>query len=286
MNPPVSSQRVLFDVARIAGYVPSGDNENLDPEKAQEILGYIDDRLQESWDMYDFLETTVLEQRPFRPDFNPDVCYPLGGIVWDPCTQMYYQALAQTVGGPLSNTAVWQPNPTVTPRVIPWWESGRTPIGAAFSAWTQNPFENANRRRVDYLLSARGIEFTATSNVAFVWLLFRLPYPGIGRDEWSAATTYNIGDATIDGTDSYISSVDGNLAAQPSLSPEKWSIFRIPYPMRRYVTQAAFADTLVTDGQNEKAPGELQKAFSYLQEAFDQQSLQQGQRDNWRGYSG
>jgi hypothetical protein len=55
--------------------------------------------------------------------------------------------------------------------------------------------------------------------------------------------------------------------------------------MRRYVTQAAFSDTLVTSGQNEKAPGELQKAFSYLQEAFDQQTLQQGQRDNWRGYA-
>jgi hypothetical protein len=285
MNPPVSTQRVLFDVARMAGYVPSGDNENLDPEKAQEILGYVDDRLQESWDMYDFLETTVLEQRVFRPDFDPNVCYNLGDIVWDPCAQLYYQALAQTVGGPLTNTAVWAPNPTVTPRFIPWWEPKRTPIGAAFGAWTANPFENPNRRRVDYLLSQRGIEFTATSNLGMVWLLFRIPYPGIGRDEWSATTTYNTGDACVDGTDSYISSVDGNMGAQPSVTPDKWSLFRIPYSMRRYVTQAAFADCLVTDGQNEKAPGELQKAFSYLQEAFDQQSLQQGQRDNWRGYT-
>lgn len=285
MNPPVSTQRVLFDVARLAGYVPSGDNENLDPEQAQEILGYIDDRLQECWDMYDFLETTVLEQRPFRPDFDPNVCYPLGAAVWDPSSQLYYQALAQTVGGPLSNAAVWSPNPIVTPRWIPWWEPGRTPIGAAFGAWNVNPFENPNRRRVDYLLSQRGLEFTATSTVGFVWLLFRIPYPGIGKDEWSATTTYSIGDATIDGTDSYISSVDGNLAAQPSVSPDKWSIFRVPYPMKRYITQAAFADTLVTAGQNEKAPGELGKAFGYLQEAFDQQTLQQGQRDNWRGYA-
>jgi hypothetical protein len=44
--------------------LPSGNNENLDPEQAQEILRYIDDRLQEAWDMYDFLETTVLEH-PF-----------------------------------------------------------------------------------------------------------------------------------------------------------------------------------------------------------------------------
>jgi hypothetical protein len=285
MNPAVSTQRVLFDVARLAGYVPSGDNVNLDPEKAQEILGYIDDRLQEAWDMYDFLETTVLEQRPFRPDFNPEVCYPLGAVIWDPSSQLYYQALAQTVGGPLSNAAVWAPNPTVSPKFIPWWESGRTPIGAAFGAWSKNPYENANRCRIEYLLSQRGIEFTATTNIGVVWLLFRIPYPGIGRDEWSASTTYNTGDACIDGTDSYISMVDSNLAAQPSISPDQWRLFRIPYPMKRYVCQAAFSDTLVTDGQNEKAPGELQKAFMYLQEAFDQQTIQQGQQDKWRGYA-
>ena len=285
MNPPVSTQRVMFDVARLAGYVPDGNNENLDPEQAQEILGFVDDRLQEGWDMYDFLETTVVERRVFRPDFDPDVCYNLGDIVWDPCTGAYYQALAQTVGGPLTNTAVWAANPNVTPRWIPWWEDKRTPIGAVFGAWTANPYESANRRRIDYLLSVRGIEFTATSTAGIVWLVFRLPYPGIGRDEWSATTIYNIGDQAIDGTDSYISRVDANLALQPSLSPDQWAIFRIPYPMRRYVTQAAFADTLVTNGQNEKAPGELGKAFVYLQEAFDQQSLQQGQRDNWRGYT-
>ena len=285
MNPPVSTQRVLFDVARISGYVPSGDNENLDPDLAQQILGFMDDRLQECWDMYDFLETTVLEERPFAPTWDPNLCYPLGANVWDPSSQAYYQALAQTIGGPLSNTAVWKTNPTITPRFIAWWEPGRTPIGAAFGAWTANPYECANRRRVDYLLSQRGLEFTATSPASLVWLLFRIPYPGIGRDAWSATTTYNTGDATVDGTDSYISSIDGNLALQPSVNPNSWSIFRIPYPMRRYVTQAAFSDCLITDGQNEKAPGELQKAFGYLQEAFDAQSLQQGQRDNWRGYS-
>jgi hypothetical protein len=54
--------------------------------------------------------------------------------------------------------------------------------------------------------------------------------------------------------------------------------------MTRFVTQAAFADTLVVDGQNEKAPDQLTQAFGFLSQAFDQQQLQQGQRDNWQGY--
>ena len=285
MNPPATTQRVLYDVARRAGYIPKGDDVNLDPEKAQELLEHIDDRLQEAWEMYDFIETTVLEQRAFRPDFDANVCYPAGSIVWDSCTQAYYQALAQTIGGPLSNAQVWKPNPGVSPRYIPWVTPGKNPIGTAFGAWSKNPYEDATRMRVQYIVSSRGLEFTATSNLAFVWLLYRIPYPGVGRDEWSASATYNTGDAVIDGEDTYICSVDGTVALEPSLTPDNWMLFRIPWPFKRYVTQAAFADALVTDGQNEKSGTELAKAFSYLQEAFDIQSLQQGQRENWQGYA-
>src|SRR4029077_7624156 len=111
----------------------------------------------------------------------------------------------------------------------------------------------------EFLVSARGLEFTATSTAAFVWLVFRIPYPGLGLWEWDPAWTYSVGDTAIDGIDSYISSVDSNVGKQPGLSPDSWTRFRIPYPMTRFVTQAAFADSLVVDGQNEKAPAELNK---------------------------
>jgi hypothetical protein len=284
VNAPYSSQRILYDVARRIGLVPEGDDANLDPDKSYEILGFMDDRLREAWDMYDFIETTFCEQRAFAPDYDPTSCYPLNSIVWDPCTQQYYQALVMTTGAPLTNTSIWKPNPNVSPRFIAWQVPGKTPIGTAFGAWNKNPYEDPNKIRQQFLISARGLEFTATSNAAFVWLLFRIPYPGIGRSLWDPTTTYNLGDAAIDGTDTYISSVDSNIGKQPSLTPASWTRFRIPYPMTRFVIQAAFSDSLVVDGQNEKAPDELTKAFSYLAEAFDQQQLQQGQRDNWTGY--
>jgi hypothetical protein len=285
MNPPSPSQRVLFDVARRTGLVPTGDEANLDPEKAYEFLGYMDDRLREAWDQYDFIETTYVEQRAFRPDYDIGTCYSLGDIVWDPCTQGYYQALVQTIGAPLSNASIWAINPNVSPRYIEWWTPGKTPIGTCFGAWTKNPYEDPNAVRINCKTSGRGLEFTATSTVAFAWLLFRIPYPGIGRDLWSNTATYALGDAVIDGMDSYISAIDNNLAMQPSLSPAAWSLFRIPYPMTRFVVQAAFADSLVTEGQNEKAGGELQKAYQYLLSAFDQQRVQQGQQDKWCGYA-
>jgi hypothetical protein len=285
MNAAYPTQRILYDVARRMGLVPQGDDANLDPDKAYEILSFMDDRLRESWDLYDFVETTFCEQRAFAPDYDVSACYAASSIVWDPCSQQYYQACTLTTGAPLSNSAIWTPNPNVSPRFIPWQATGKTPIGACFGAWSKNPYEDPNKVRVQFLISNRGLEFTATSTVAFVWLLFRIPYPGIGLVEWNPSITYNTGDSGIDGTDSYISSVDGNLGQQPSLSPDSWTRFRIPYPLTRFVTQAAFADSLVVDGQNEKAPAELAKAFGYLSEAFDQQALQQGQQDSWQGYT-
>ena len=286
MNPPTSTQRILYDVVRRIGLVPEGDNANLDPDKAYELLSFMDDRLREAWETHDFVETRCVEQRAFALDWDTSACYPEGSIVWDPCTQQYYQALSQTTGGPLSNEAVWLANPsTIAPRWIPWWQDGHTPIGTCYQAWTRNPYEDPNRQRVRFQVSTRGLEFTVTSNVTIVWLVFRIPYPGIGRAEWSASQTYALGDSAIDGMDSYISSIDANTAKQPSLSPESWTRFRVPYPFVRFVTQAAFSDSLVPEGQNEKAPGELNKAYAYLQQALDQQELQEGQIDTWEGYT-
>jgi hypothetical protein len=287
MNPPISTQRCLYDVARRIGLVPEGSNANLDPDKAYELLGFIDDRLQEAWQLYDWIETTFIEQRAFRPDFDQAACYAQGDIVWDPSSQQYYQALAQTIGGPLSNSALWMPNPsTVSPRWVPWWQDGKTPIGVCYGAWTKNPYEDKTAIRVDFGISSRGIEFTATSNLASVWLVFRIPYPGIGRTEWDSTVPYNKADAVIDGLDTYICAADGTVGKQPSMSPDYWTRFRVPYCMARYTIQAAFSDSLVVEGQNEKAPAELNKAYGYLQMSYDQQELQQGQLEKWRGYSG
>jgi len=285
MNPPVTTQRILYDVCRRSGLVPTGPNTNLDPDKAYEILGYMDDRLREAWELYDFVETCFCEQRAFAPDFDPNVCYAQGDIVWDSCSGQYYQALAQTIGGPVSNETFWAPNPNVAIRWIPYWQDGHTPIGTCYSAWTKNPYEDKSRVRLRFLASSRGLEFTTTSTSNIVWLVFRIPYPGLARAEWDPTLTYAKGDAALDGMDTYICSVEGTIGLQPSLTPANWTQFRIPYPFSRFVAQAAFSDTLVTEGQNEKAPGELGKAYGYLQAAIDQQDLQQGLLETWEGYS-
>jgi hypothetical protein len=285
MNASASVQSILFWVARKIGLAPEGDNANLDPDKAQEILGFINDRLREGWDQYDFVETTMVEERAFRDDWDPAKCYNQGDIVWDPCTRAYYQALVTQTGGPLSNPSAWKANPTVVPRWIPYSQTGKNAIGTAYGAWTKNPYEDPSRMMIRFQVSNRGLEFSLARNVSTVWLVYGLAYPGIGLAEWDPGTIYSLGENVYQAPDSWYSLVDANQANDPAISPDKWATFRVPYPLVRFVQQAAYADTLIVDGQNEKAPQELQVAYGYLSQAFDSQMLQQGQRENWSGYT-
>jgi hypothetical protein len=51
----------------------------------------------------------------------------------------------------------------------------------------------------------------------------------------------------------------------------------VPYIFSRFIITAAFSDTLITNGQNEKAQLEQAKAYGYLNNEFDKQRLQAGQ---------
>lgn len=300
MNYPVATQTILFDIARLIGLDPAT---NLSPDQAMEILGFMDNRLREGWELYDFLETTEIEERAFRPDYDPTRCYEEGEYCWDPCTRVYYQALGTGVGGPLTNTAIWMSSPSVAPSYIEWFQKGKTPIGSAFNAYTANPYENANAIEVPFVISRRGLEFLPASSVSdttnsrssyvspwtaqsTVWLFFRVPYPGLGMFDWSAAIPYFQGDAVLLNGDTYHSLIDNNLGLSPDASPDAWRIFRVPYVLSRFVYKAAYSDTLIVNGQNEKAPTEESKAYALLQQEFDKQTLQQRQETRFTVYTG
>lgn len=298
MNYPVATQTILYDVARLIGLDPT---RNLSPEQGLEILGFMDNRLREGWELYDFLETTEIEERAYRPDYDPTVCYNAGDYVWDPCSRQYYQAINTGAGGPLSNPGVWTPFPNCAPCYIEWFQTGKTPIGSAFNAYTKNPYEDITAVEVPFVISRRGLEFvppmpppyqtntaisTWNNTTATVWLFFRIPYPGLGMFSWDSTVTYFQGDPILYNGDTYHSLVDNNLNQEPDTATTAWSIFRIPYVLSRFVYKAAYSDTLIVNGQNEKAPVEEQKAYLLLGQEFDKQTLQQKQETRFTVYTG
>lgn len=298
MNYPVATQTILFDIARLVGLDPVT---NFQPDAALEILGFMDNRLREGWELYDFLETTEIEERAFRPDYDPAICYNQGDSVWDPCSRAYYQAVNTGVGGPLSNSNIWTQSTAVSPCYIEWFQTGKTPIGSAFNAYNANPYEDKNAIEIPFVISRRGLEFIPSfqpypgssssgysplSASSTVWLFFRVPYPGLGMANWSASLFYNQGDAALFNGDTYHSLVDANLGQSPDVSPDAWRLFRVPYVLSRFVYKAAYSDTLIVNGQNEKAPIEEGKAYALLSQEFDKQTLQQRQETRFTVYTG
>jgi hypothetical protein len=262
------------------GLVP---DENLSPDQAAEILLAMDDRLREGWEMFDFIENTFTEERAFRNDYDASLCYNAGDSVWDPVSRAYYTAVQTGVGGPLTNTALWTAAPSVTPAYVEWFQVGKIPVGTPFEAYTANPFEDLNAKKIQFVLSPRGIEFVPNQVGTTIWLYFRWPYPGIGQEIWSSSLIYNTGDQVL-GSDghTYISQIDGNTGTDPTIAVPQgtqptWTRFPVPYIFSRFVITAAFSDTLITNGQNEKAQLEQAKAYAYLNSEFDKQRLQAGQ---------
>jgi hypothetical protein len=265
------------------GLVP---DENLSPDQGAEILLSMDDRLREGWEMFDFIENTVTEERAFRNDYDPSLCYNAGDSVWDPVSRAYYTAVQTGVGGPLTNTALWTATPSVSPAYVEWFQTGKTPIGTPFEAYTANPYEDLTAKKIQFVISSRGLEFVPNQVGTTAWVYFRWPYPGLGQENWATGLTYNTGDQVL-GSDghSYISLVDANSGNDP-LSPSPpappvWSKFAIPYIFARFVITAAFSDTLITNGQNEKAQVEQAKAYAFLNAEFDKQRLQAGVVDRF-----
>jgi hypothetical protein len=280
MNLPLSTRKIVHYIARRIGLDPEV---NLSPDQAYEILSSMDDRLRECWEMYDFLEITRIEERAFAPDYDSSLCYEAGAIVWDWCSRSYYEAVMTGVGGPLSNPGLWTPLPKTSPAYIDWFQLGKTPIGACFKAYTLNPFEAPKAVEVPFVISPRGLAFVAENTPATVWIVFRVPYPGLGMFDWEATSVYATGDAVIFGDDTYHSLIDGNVGLQPDLlvGAEAWLIFKIPYVLGRFVQQASFSDSLVTNGQNEKAQAEEGKAYAYVSAEYDKQTLQQAQQQRF-----
>ena len=284
MNPPIATQRILYSIARRVGIEPTGDDANLSPSKGREILEFMDQRLREGWESYDFIETTLVEERAFANDYDPNATYCAGDTVWDWCTRSYYQALAPTSGGTLANAKVWQPNQNPPyPRMIPWWQVGHTRIGTCFSAWNKNPYTDQNRIRVDFLQSNNGLEFSLSQVTQTIWLQFRMLYPGIGLDEWNSTEIYNTGDAAYYNMDTYLSLVDNNVGhTPPTVSDANWQQFRIPWVFKQFVTLTVFSDTLIAEGENEKAADQLAQGYIALGQEYDKQTIQAGQ---FVGYS-
>src|ERR1700738_1946175 len=104
----VTQQSVLNSVASRMGLDPSI---NLETNVATAYLEYIDCRCREAWELWDWTEMLINDQRAFAPGWvQATSTYVTGNIVfdWTNGTLQYYKALQNVPGGTLlTNTTYW-----------------------------------------------------------------------------------------------------------------------------------------------------------------------------------
>ena len=283
----VQQSEVLYSVASMMGLDPSA---NLETNAAMSILRYMDFRIREAWEFWDWTETLINDQRAFENAWNASSTYTIGQIVfyWGATgstgSLTYYQALG-SVGAnvsPPTNPASWLsmslgnvnlPLPLTVPTYGQTNPTGGLypEIGTVLDVTANDPYQNAIPVRVPWTRSAQGIQIFPQyttwsqtpivlaggsviypySNFNTVFILHRQPYPGFATQEWVSGMSYTIGNVVFYQTDSY--QCIQNTNSQAPSNTAFWTLVPFPYIFSSFVREAVYGDLLREDGQQEKA---------------------------------
>lgn len=302
----VTQQSVLNAIATKMGLDPSG---NLETNVATAYLEYIDERCREAWELWDWTEFLISDQRAFANAWiKASAAYVTGNIVfdWTNGTLAYYQAKQNVPANTLlTNTTYWLLGPTLPmPLTVPnFGQIGSNAanavltlpeVGTVLGVYSNDPFQNAIPSPVNWTRTALGVTAYPQNttwanspvilaggvitypytNFNTIFILHRMAYPGFATLPWVSGQSYVPGNIVYYSTDTYV-----NILATSSQAPTvtaNWTLQPFPYILSEFVKQAAYCDALIEDGQQEKADMRLPNAYARLYNEFDKQTLQQG----------
>lgn len=157
-------------------------------------------------------------------------------------------------------------------------QSGQTEIAEVEGVYDQNPEVITNAVRQKFRLATGGI--IARGSVQRPWLRFRKICPSWTGANYSSTTAYVVGDQVYYGTTGdYYTCIQNGTGNAPTVTAF-WTRIDFPYALRNMVAQAAYAEWLKGDGQNQKASAEMAVAQGLLNGELDLLERQQGQTRN------
>jgi hypothetical protein len=264
----VSFKSVLEGVATRLGLEPAV---NLERPQAAALAEYIQDKLEEAWEMIPWPEWAYIEERQFRNDYNNVTSYVIGDEVYYLPQDKYYVCILNSLGNLPTNTTYWA-EATELDRYITRSQSWEArDIGIVWDVYQEDPRESSRPRTVEWWISTNGIQI-ATSALSKVWVWFNGHPPRFTATEWSSTASYVIGDVRyypLTGQ-CYVASADGtgHLPTDTAF----WVLQLFPYILAKYVKEAAYARSLTEDEAFDKASVQEAIADMSLSKAMDQES--------------
>ena len=182
--------------------------------------------------------------------------------------------------------------------LVSYTQTGEDEIETVFEVYKDPPLAARYPRLQPYKLTPDGIEIiarantysvgylttttvtTPTANPVFVY--YRKDIPDYTGDVFSASATYAVDDQVYyvasNGKGNFYKCTAATSAGQdPDDTPSKWDLLEIPEVLFRYTVYQAYADWLISDGQQEKSVGMYALAQNELDREFDRQERQQGE---------
>lgn len=268
----VTFQSVLWWVASMMGLDPK---KNLQGNQAEAITRYINSRVREGWESFDFASLRATEERAFHDDYSAITNYLSGDIVWDPSSREYYKSIQSGINQSLSNNSYWIPyvNEKFS---ISYLQTGKTPIGIINGIFYSDPRKGENPREYLFLLESDDFFVIEPTIEKTVFLDFQIRTSEFSSEMWMPNIIYKKGSIQYSpNTGECHESLQDNNQNHQVTETAWWKKIPMPYVLSEFVKIAAYSDALREDGQTDKSTVEEGRAYrTYENECLLQGSSQ------------
>jgi hypothetical protein len=219
-------------------------------------------------------------------DWSAIRTYVAGDIVYQPENGKFYGCHTGHLNQTPPNVSYWG-ELTAFRREIEFEQvladgSDATAIGEVKAIWNADPQVTESACAQSFRVQGSGIVVRGTVNV--VWVEFRTRVPNYEGPVWEEDTAYVAGDVVYfdEGEESTVGDYYECVLATSSVPPGSddggyWRLLEFPYVLAEMVGQAAFAEMLKADGQNDKSGAEMGEAMRLYALEIDKAERQQGQ---------
>lgn len=288
-------QDVIGAIAAELGIDPSLD---LQRDQVAAWVRYVNNWTEDAWELWDWPELDITEERPFRTIWNNAQNYLLVGSNGRPDevfylpTFSYYQVLSTAPSNPPTGTvptnATYFTPLTTFQRFLDYQLPGRRLMGVVKGVYPTNPRQTTCQRGLRYRPGVDGLEIQGSTAMT-IFVRYQAAPSIFTSALYDPAQAYVAGNlafwtAAQGGTGQVYRAIVNNTNVLPSDSAADWALVPMPRVLRRYVVYQAAANA----AEDPTLKGDLEtKAANALGRSIDNLLSQGQQLPGYRiGYRG
>lgn len=271
----VSWKKVFDRTVELCGLVPG----EVTLEEREFLKGAIAQRTRWAWEHFWWPELMRTQERRYRDTFAAGSSYEEGAEVYFAPPEGYYRRLLPGSGEDPTHPAVWEPLSEIDAHIA-LDQAGRDRIGEVRRVTRRNPRMARTPGELPFSLNENGVQLEGEVPPS-VWVDFRLPAEDFDGDDHDEDQSYEAGDRLYaDALGDFFDVLTPGSGLDPA-DPAVGRRVRFPAVLEPFVTRAAYADWLRSDGQTDKAGQEERAAERFLDREVDKVAGQQGQTQRY-----